>query len=267
MSTDDRGTLTLVGVDVLTGEEKWRTDSPETVLGNSDTVAVVANTEGPGGPPWRTRPSRDRSRHRRRAVGERHHAQRLVRSRRRTRTGSRARQHHRDPDRHDRHGNRHLNRRGPVDRAADRPSRGERHGDHRDPGLQPPRSHHAAITAIDASTGDHLWTEPGHSSYGDLLAVGDGVTVVLGADNQIIAYELSSGEARSHVPPARGAEPQLIDGTSVVMLWEGELSVLSTTDGSTTWSATEPFRSPWMNSVASNGTTVFVGINSLPFGD
>ena len=83
----------------------------------------------------------------------------------------------------------------------------------------------------------------------------------------LVAYELSSGDQRWRAAQTAYIEPQLISGTSLVGLWEGEIAVASTTDGATIWSATEPFRSPLMNSVGSNGETVFVAINSLPWRD
>jgi len=121
------------------------------------------------------------------------------------------------------------------------------------------------VAALDAASGQLLWTAPGRPSYGDLLAVGDGVVAV--DYSGVVAYELVSGDKRWRATPTPFGEPQLISGTSLVLLWEGEISVLSTTDGATTWSATQPFGSPWMNSVGSNGKTVFVAINSLPWGD
>lgn len=129
-----------------------------------------------------------------------------------------------------------------------------------------------AVAAIDAASGEERWTAPGSASYGDLLAVGDGVIVVMDAGENrgldLIAYELSSGNKRWQVTQtSHFAQPQMIDGTSLIMLWEGELTVLSTTDGATIWAATEPFGSTWMNSVGSNGDTVFVAINSRPFSD
>jgi outer membrane protein assembly factor BamB len=128
------------------------------------------------------------------------------------------------------------------------------------------------ITAIDAGSGEDLWTAPGNTSYGDLLAVGDGVVVVMdGGDNRgldLIAYELTSGKERWRVTQTSHlAQPQMIDGTSLVLLWEGELKVQSTTDGAVFWEVTEPFGSEWMNNVASNGESVFVAINSRPFAD
>ena len=126
------------------------------------------------------------------------------------------------------------------------------------------------VAALDASSGQQLWTAPGRPSYGDLLAVGDGVVVVLDPDRpELVAYELSSGNERWRAAQTQTTyvEPQLISGTSLVGLWEGELAVVSTVDGTTIWSATQPFRSPLMNSVGSNGASVFVAINSLPWGD
>lgn len=124
----------------------------------------------------------------------------------------------------------------------------------------------STVTAIDAASGEELWSAPGRPSYGDLLAIGDGVIVVLEASSPgIIAYELSSGDERWRA--TRTPQPQMIDGTALILLWESGISVLSTTDGSTLWSATEPFQSPLMNSVGSNGASVFVAINSLPWTD
>lgn len=122
------------------------------------------------------------------------------------------------------------------------------------------------VVAIDAVSGQQRWTAPGQLSYGGLIAVGDGVVAVLHSAG-LVAYEVTSGNERWRVTKTTGAEPQLISGTSLLLLWEGELAVVSTTDGATVWSATQPFGSPLMNSVGSNGDTVFVAINSLPWGD
>jgi len=124
------------------------------------------------------------------------------------------------------------------------------------------------VTALDATSGRLLWEAPGRPSYGDLLAVGDSMIAVLDPNGSgIVAYELAAGDERWRATPTPFGEPQLISGTSLVLLWEGEISVLSTSDGATIWSATEPFQSPLMNSVGSNGETVFVALNSLPWGD
>jgi outer membrane protein assembly factor BamB len=126
----------------------------------------------------------------------------------------------------------------------------------------------AAVTALDAASGEQLWTAPGHLSYGGFLAVGGGVVAVLDSTRAgVVAYEVSSGTERWRAPLTPFAEPQLISGTSLVLLWEGQLAVMSTSDGATMWSVTQPFKSPLMNSVGSNGDAVFVAINSLPWGD
>lgn len=83
----------------------------------------------------------------------------------------------------------------------------------------------------------------------------------------LVAYEVSSGDERWRAAQPTHVEPQLISGTSIVLLWEGELAVMSTVDGATIWSATQPFHSLLMNSVGSNGDAVFVAINSLPWRD
>jgi outer membrane protein assembly factor BamB len=127
-------------------------------------------------------------------------------------------------------------------------------------------THLITVAALDAASGQQLWTAPGQPSYGGFLAVGDGVVAILEAERRgVIAYEVSSGSERWRAALTTFVEPQLISGTSLVLLWEGEVSVVSTTDGATIWSATQPFQSPLMNSVGSNGASVFVAINSLPW--
>ena len=134
------------------------------------------------------------------------------------------------------------------------------------------------VSALDAASGRERWkvnqTLP---QSGDLVA-GDGVIVFMDQINTqtssepvLIAYELSSGTKRWHVPLPRDRylAPQRISGTSLVLLGDREVGVLSTTDGATIWSAKEPFGSPdniqpQMISVGSNGAAVFVASNSIP---
>lgn len=261
----DQGAGTLVGVDVLTGEERWSVESSDGLLANSPTVVVVWDAAS------QTSPTGFRGIDR--ATGEELWISDTMLS--------------------DQSGN--MVGRSPaavldevmavptgatitaIDMptgavlwtspqlddpdAADGTIVGTR------PSSRPP-----TVAAIDAASGEERWTAPGNASYGDLLAVGDGVLVVMDAGENrgldLIAYELPSGDERWQVTQtSHMAQPQMIDGTSLIMLWEGELSVLSTTDGSTIWGATEPFGSTWMNSVGSNGDTVFVAINSRPFSD
>jgi outer membrane protein assembly factor BamB len=129
-----------------------------------------------------------------------------------------------------------------------------------------------SITAIDAASGQERWTAPGRESYGGLLAVGDGVIVVIDPDDGgLVAYELASGGERWRAAqsPTTYVDPQLISGTSLIGLWE-VLAVVSTTDGATLWATTDPFGSSLscavcgMSSVGSNSEALFVAINSLP---
>jgi outer membrane protein assembly factor BamB len=124
------------------------------------------------------------------------------------------------------------------------------------------------VRALDAATGAERWTAPGAPSYGDLWAVGDGIAAVL-TESNIEALALDTGavrwqRARSEV---QGAQPQLIAGTNLAVLWEGAIGVLSTADGSTIWEATEPIGSPFMSDVFVAGDVLFVSVNSLPWGD
>jgi outer membrane protein assembly factor BamB len=128
------------------------------------------------------------------------------------------------------------------------------------------------FTALDAASGQERWTAPGSTpSPQNFLAAGDGVIIVFAPpvyppeSPELIAYELSSGTERWRV--MRIGDPQLISGTSLVMRLDNELTVLSTTDGATIWSATEPLGSPRMDSVTSNGDAVFVAINSARYSD
>jgi outer membrane protein assembly factor BamB len=127
------------------------------------------------------------------------------------------------------------------------------------------------VTALDAASGRERWTAPQQMfQYGD-FAVGDGVIVIMdqltGHNSSIpglIAYELSSGNERWRVPLTHFLVPQRISGTSLVMRGDRDLAVLSTTDGATTWLAREPFGPLQMISVGSNGDAIFVAINSVP---
>jgi outer membrane protein assembly factor BamB len=136
-------------------------------------------------------------------------------------------------------------------------------------GWEPPSSSGpGGPRALDATTGAELWTAEGSAAYGALPAVGDGVVVVLEQTGQyLIALDLLTGQERWRVERTSPGQPQLTVGQSTVLLWEADLGVLSTTDGSRTWSATEPLRSPLMNNAGANESTVFVAVNSLPWGD
>jgi len=125
------------------------------------------------------------------------------------------------------------------------------------------------IGAISANDGTPAWTASGSASYGGMLAVGDAVSAVID-QGDLVAYELANGVERWRVDMSEmthRAEPQLIVDTSLVLLWEAVLEVRSTRDGATLWSTEQPLNSPWMNSVGASQSTVYVAVNSLPFGD
>ncbi len=84
---------------------------------------------------------------------------------------------------------------------------------------------------------------------------------------EIVAYELETGDERWHIDATGRGEPQLITGTTLVLLWEGDLSAVSTSDGSILWTTVEPFGSPLMNNVGVFGSSLFVALNSRPWGD
>ena len=125
------------------------------------------------------------------------------------------------------------------------------------------------VSTFEVGTGTVVWTKPGQPSYGDFLAIGGGVVAVLDPERQVVAYDLASGEVRwrrSHEDPIAG-EPQTATANGVFLLWEGELAVLSPTDGSTVWAAHAPLGSSLMNSLATNSDKLFVALNTLAWGD
>jgi outer membrane protein assembly factor BamB len=270
LETDLEGTPFVIGVDIATGVERWRIEPRESVIGHTDTMVVVAGALGSfsdaaAGPPSGLR-GIDRATGEQRwasdivlsdasGSGVARGAAALVGSTIAVPTGSTL---------------------TGVDittgavlwtapqldhpEAADGVIVGSEHSQ-----LPTPDG---TLRAVDPTTGDTLWSAAGRPSYGDLLAVGDGVVVVLGGlGAELVAYDLVSGNERWRVPRSSPGEPQFVSGSSLVVLWDGDLGVLSTADGSRTWGATQPLRSPLMSSVGSNGSTVFVAVNSLPFND
>lgn len=124
------------------------------------------------------------------------------------------------------------------------------------------------VIVVDAGTGVLRWSGPGSESYGDLWAIGDGiVAVTLNGRTEIVGYELDTGDERWRIDAAGLGEPQLIADTTLVLLWEADLSAVSTSDGSTMWTADEPVGSALMNNVGVRGSSLFVALNSRPWGD
>ena len=275
LATDDRGALALVGVDAVTGQEKWRVESSEAPLAHSATVAVVWNVADPGAGQqlrgiglrgidrvtgdelWVSdTPLSDES-----GVCCKNSPAAVLGDVLAVPTGATV-------TAIDMRTGATLWKAPQLDHptAADGLFVGTRETSGT-PGTNGPPPAPPAITAIDAASGQERWTAPGRPSYGGAFAVGDGVIVVESGGPDLIAYKLSSGDERWRATRTVHIEPQLINGKSLVMLWEGELSVLSATDGATIWSATQPFGSPLMNNLGSNGASVFVAINSVPWTD
>lgn len=254
--TDDEGLPAVVGLDAKTGEERWREEGAATILGQSTDVVVVAGKAAPGFPPAVLRGIE------REGGKERWTSAVLFNNGWGTvwegtvivPTVSMLAAIEIDTG--------EVRWTGPL---VENPEAADGVVVAATPSEEGPQ---VSLDALDADTGDALWSAPGQPSYGDLLAMGDEALVVVDREARaLVAYELASGEERWRTPPVGAAEPQLIDGIAVVLLWEGELGVVSSVDGSTTWSAREPLHSPLMNSVATNGTTLFVAVNSLPWGD
>ena len=124
--------------------------------------------------------------------------------------------------------------------------------------------------AVSATDGTPLWSMPGQPAYGDLWALGDGVVVVGDpSGGRLVAYELGTGATRWERAVAADlpGEPQLVAGELAVLLREATLGTLSTKTGATLWSKTSPLGSQMMSGVAANSTSLYVSVNSLPWAD
>jgi hypothetical protein len=133
----------------------------------------------------------------------------------------------------------------------------------------------ATVVVRDAVTGAQLWSKSGSPSYGDLWAMDEKALYVLfsaqeGAQEGVNAYDLATGQqlwSRLYSGGLPVTQPQLSTGTSVVLLWESQLTVLSAADGSTQWQADSPLATKNMSSVSANTTMLFVAVNSLGWSD
>jgi outer membrane protein assembly factor BamB len=134
-------------------------------------------------------------------------------------------------------------------------------------GGRPSASSPSVVQTLDAATGEDRWSASGEPSYGALWALGEDVVVVVDG-GEIVGRSLVDGSeswrtSRSDLP----GEPQMIDGTVLVLLWEGLLGAADATTGSLLWSLDRPLGSDLMNSVDIDAGDVFVAVNSLPWGD
>jgi outer membrane protein assembly factor BamB len=133
-------------------------------------------------------------------------------------------------------------------------------------GAGPVQGPGATVTAVDVTSGASLWSGPGRLSYGQYVALGDGIVVAVSATGAgSIAYEQDSGAERWQVDS--GTQPYAVVDGRVFSLWEQQLDARSADDGTVLWEQTEPFGSPWMRDLAATSSAVFVAVNSLPFGD
>lgn len=133
-------------------------------------------------------------------------------------------------------------------------------------GGQPLDGPGASITAVDPATGEGAWVVPGRPAYGGYVAVGEGIVVVSDPEGTgLIAYEQATGAERWRDDSSLHAHA--VAGDRVVSLWEGGLDARSVTDGSLQWQLTVPFGSPYMNNVTANSSAAFAAINSLPWTD
>ncbi len=126
------------------------------------------------------------------------------------------------------------------------------------------------IRALDIATGATRWSAPGKPSDGGAWAAdGARVAALVPPFNigGITAYAATDGTVRWHRPDPVG-EPQMVtpDG-GIVLLWEGALGVVESADGSTRWQRTDPLGTTMMSSVGANHATLFVSVNSRPWGD
>jgi outer membrane protein assembly factor BamB len=126
-------------------------------------------------------------------------------------------------------------------------------------------SGHFQVEALDLGDGSSAWVQPGSPSYGEIWALGDGATYVVG-ERGVLAYELDSGILRWTVEQAPG-QPQAAVQGGVALMWESVIGVLESADGATRWSRVDPVGTPFMNSLAASDELIVVGINSLPWGD
>jgi outer membrane protein assembly factor BamB len=122
----------------------------------------------------------------------------------------------------------------------------------------------ATIHGVDPLTGRGAWSAPGRTAYGGYIAAGDGIVVADG-DMGLVAYDQATGTEKWHA--ADGFDPHGIANGKVISLWEAALEARSIADGAVAWQFIAPFGSPFMDNLTTNSTAVFVAINSLPWTD
>jgi outer membrane protein assembly factor BamB len=120
-------------------------------------------------------------------------------------------------------------------------------------------------TALDAATGELLWTQKGSTAYDDVWAVGDGgVFVVDTAAAELVAYGLIDGTERWRRPFERYSWPWHVSGGVLYAMWTN-LDAIDTSNGSTVWATNYPSAEfPRMTGAGSNAAIAVVSLSSAP---
>ena len=111
---------------------------------------------------------------------------------------------------------------------------------------------------------------PGRESYGDRLAVGDGGAFVLDPDDEKARHRLRPRDGcgaldRRHRSVSRSTAGRA--GRRGGHALGRDARRRGRRDGTVRWAWEEPLGTEWMNALDANATTIFVAVNSLPFGD
>ena len=137
------------------------------------------------------------------------------------------------------------------------------------PSLQPGQGP-SEIAALDAQHRCHgvgVPRQPSRTAIGSPSATA-GRSCSTPTTRRTVGYDLATGAVRWTAPtdPYLG-EPQVVQDDVVLTLWEGTLAAVATRDGTVRWAWQQPLGTDWMNALDTNATTVFVAVNSLPFAD
>ena len=127
------------------------------------------------------------------------------------------------------------------------------------------------VTVLNASTGEEMWTAPGHTPYDDVHAIGDAAVYVLDG-SEFVAYELESGTVRWRQPQdsVQLTRPWLATEETMFTMW-WNLEARATDTGAVRWTTTYPTKAayvdgPRMASIARNSDLVAVGFVSGSLG-
>jgi outer membrane protein assembly factor BamB len=130
-------------------------------------------------------------------------------------------------------------------------------------------SGNGAVAALDAASGQGLWTVAGEPSYGELWVGGDGALFLqrTGPGGGVVALELRDGSERwmFTASPALYGEPLATTKDSLLVGWERVFGAVSLRDGSATWTFEPPLIAPsWGTSLVTNGRSAFISVSNFP---